>query len=62
MRFILNFIFFGLLFYAISRFFPDMFETLVSWVGALYEFIRDWIIYAWDRIGGSATPPPSQNG
>lgn len=38
-RFILNFIFFGVLFYAISLFFPDAFQTLVSWAGKVYSFI-----------------------
>ena len=41
MRFILNFIFFGLLFYLIYLFFPDAFNTLLSWVQQIYEFFRD---------------------
>lgn len=38
-RFFLNFIFFGILFYAISIFFPDAFQTLVAWAGKAYAFI-----------------------
>lgn len=40
MRFILNFIFFGVLFYAIYVAFPDAFHTLVSWADKIYEFLR----------------------
>lgn len=39
LRFFLNFIFFGVLFYAIHLFFPDAFQTLVSWAGSIYDFI-----------------------
>lgn len=41
MRFILNFIFFGILFYLIYLFFPDAFKTLVSWANQAYEYFRD---------------------
>ena len=41
MRFILNFIFFGILFYFIYMVFPDAFATLVSWANHAYEFLRD---------------------
>lgn len=41
MRFILNFIFFGILFYVIYLFFPDAFHTLVSWANNAYEYLRD---------------------
>lgn len=43
MRFILNFFFFGLLFYLIYLFFPDAFHTLVSWAHQTYEFIRQGV-------------------
>lgn len=39
LRFIFNFIFFGVLFYLIWHFFPDAFETLVRWAQNIYEFI-----------------------
>lgn len=42
MRFILNFIFFGILFYIIYLFFPDAFHTLVSWANNAYEYISDF--------------------
>ena len=44
MRFIFNFIFFGILFYIIYLFFPDAFQTLVSWVSQIYTFLRDLIM------------------
>lgn len=40
-RFIFNFIFFGVLFYAIWIFFPDAFTTLVSWAQSIYSFLVD---------------------
>ena len=39
MRFILNFFFFGLLFYLIWMFFPDAFKTLVSWADQTVAFL-----------------------
>lgn len=41
MRFILNFIFFGILFYMIYLFFPDAFFTMVAWANKAFEFLRD---------------------
>ena len=65
MRFILNFIFFGVLFYAIYLAFPDVFYTLVGWANKIYEFIRDLYYQLSDRIQewkmkreGSQSPPP----
>lgn len=40
MRFILHFIFYGLLFYAIWFFFPEFFTTLVTWAGELFAWIK----------------------
>ena len=39
MRFILGFIFFGFLFYAIWYFFPDAFAVLVSWATSVFDFV-----------------------
>lgn len=41
MRFIFNFIFFGLLFFIIWQYFPDAFSTLVSWATTVFNFLRD---------------------
>lgn len=46
MRLILEFIFFGLLFYGLYLFAPDLFATLVSWAAAVFEFIQSIV----DRI------------
>lgn len=45
-RFILNFIFFGVLFYAIYLFFPDAFKTLVVWAKHVYDFIAEVLVGA----------------
>lgn len=50
MRFILNFIFFGVLFYAIHAFSPDFFNTLVDWANAIYEFLREMYLRIYERI------------
>lgn len=50
MRFILNFIFFGLLFYIIHLFFPEAFTTLVSWADTTYEFLRDLFIGIFEKL------------
>ena len=43
MRFLLNFFFYGLLFFLIYLFFPEAFNTLVSWANETYIFLRDLI-------------------
>jgi hypothetical protein len=50
MRFILNFIFFGVLFYLIWLFFPEAFDKLVSWANQAYEFLRDLFTQASDKV------------
>ncbi len=56
MRFILNFIFFALLFYAIYFFFPDAFQTMVTWVRDTFAFIKAGIEEIVQKYHG--TPPP----
>lgn len=41
MRFILSFIFYGILFYLIYLVFPDTFFTLVSWADKFTEFVKE---------------------
>lgn len=62
MRFILNFIFFGLLFYLIYLFFPEAFNTLVSWVNQIYEFFRDLFLNVSKKVqrGDNAYSNPVQ--
>lgn len=40
-RFLINFCLFGILFYLIWRFFPEAFDTLVSWAGNVYDFFKN---------------------
>ena len=67
MRFILNFIFFGVLFYAIYLIFPDAFHTMVGWANSIYEFLKDVIIQISDKAqdwkasrSGRSTATPEQ--
>ena len=63
MRFILNFIFFGILFYLIWVYFPDAFTTMVSWADTIVTFIKDVFQLVVDKLGISTpttTPPPTK--
>lgn len=40
MRFIFNFIFFGLLFYGLYLFLPEVFTWLSSWAEGFYSFVQ----------------------
>ena len=50
LRFLFNFVLFGVLFYAIYLLFPDAFTTLVSWADSLYNIIRDLALWVWSRL------------
>jgi hypothetical protein len=50
-RFIFNFIFFGILFYVIYLFFPEAFHTLVSWADQVVNFFKELVQNISDRIG-----------
>lgn len=41
MRIIIRFICFGLLFYAIYIYWPEGFQTLVSWAAAVFGFFQN---------------------
>lgn len=58
-RFILNFIFFGVLFYAIAHFFPDAFQKLVSWAESIYQFFVDLSYRMTDWLNHNTKPTPS---
>jgi hypothetical protein len=63
MRFIIGFIFFGLLFYAIWFYFPEAFQTLVAWAAKFFEFIRHLVENVTEKVssttshGAPAIPP-----
>jgi len=59
MRFIFNFIFFGILFYLIWMFFPDAFLKLVSWADQIVAFLRDLIMGLWSKVPHNATESPT---
>ena len=49
-RFLINFLLFGLLFYSIYHFFPDAFGTLVNWVQQIFEFIREMVLWLVEKF------------
>lgn len=55
MRFILNFFFFGFIFYMIWIFFPEAFQTLVSWANSVYQFVRDGFNTVMDSMSKNKT-------
>lgn len=57
-RFIFNFIFFGVLFYLIWYFFPDTFNTLVTWTGEAITAVTEWIKVLIAKFQGSSTVAP----
>lgn len=64
MRFIINFLFFGILFYLIWMYFPDAFKTLVSWAEQIVVFFRDLILGIWHKYQpetNPASPPVDPN-
>lgn len=51
MRFILNFFIFGLIYFLIWMFFPEAFQTLVSWATQVYNFFHDAYISIMEKTG-----------
>jgi hypothetical protein len=60
MRFIWNFFFFGFIFYLIWLFFPDAFQTLISWANYLYGFLHDLVLKAIERFSGHSSTGPTE--
>lgn len=61
-RFAIYFIIFGLIFYGIHLYFPEMFATLQSWAGATYNFLGDvwtWLASYIHNAIPAGTPKPS---
>lgn len=59
LKFIFNFIFFGILFYVIWQFFPDAFNTLVSWAGHVVDFIVAVVQSIVNAIGDLGSQKPA---
>lgn len=49
-RFLINFVLFGALFYLIWHFFPDAFATLVTWIKTLVDFTQQLLTDLYNRI------------
>lgn len=55
LRFILGFIFFGLLFYALYLYAPDTFHALVNWASDIFDYLKS----LFEKYSGkSSTPTP----
>lgn len=57
MRFIFNFIFFGILFYLIATYFPEPFHTLVSWADAIVSFVKEMFNVLREKIAATGAAP-----
>ena len=62
MKFIFNFILYGIIFYALWLFFPDAFHTLVSWADKTFALIKDLTSQVMERwnLGGSSNGTPHE--
>lgn len=49
LRFVFNFILFGVLFFLIWHFFPEAFNTLVSWAAAIVDFFQKLFVDLFHR-------------
>jgi len=54
-RFLINFILFGALFYLIWHFFPDAFTTLVSWIKIIIDYAQQFFTDLFNRISASTS-------
>lgn len=59
MRFIFNFIFFGILFYLIWLVFPDAFKTLVTWADQIVAYFKEVILELWAKYGQNPSFNPT---
>lgn len=59
-RFFFNFVFFGVLFYAIWLFFPETFATLTGWAGKIYEVVVDTATALIDYVSELTKPSVPQ--
>jgi hypothetical protein len=55
-RFLFNFVFFGLLFYVIWKFYPEAFTQLVTWAETLYQFLVTFGEKLWHMINEATKP------
>lgn len=55
MRFLFNFVLFGLIYFAIYYYFPDAFHTLVEWVAKIFDFLKDVITALVEKLNNWRT-------
>jgi hypothetical protein len=60
MRFIFNFIFFGILFYILWLYFPETFVALTTWAAKVVDFIRNLFTGVGDRFRTPEAPAPEK--
>lgn len=58
MRFIFNFIFFGLLFYLIWLYFPEPFHTMQGWAASIVDFVKDLAQQLFAKMQSGSTAHP----
>lgn len=49
-RFLVNLVLFGLLFFGIYKFFPEMFQTLVVWIAFLFDFFAAVLVWLYEKM------------
>lgn len=59
LKFIANFIVFGVLFYLIYVYFPDQFHILTTWAESIVNFVKDLFHAVMDKVGTHPTAPPT---
>lgn len=58
MRFIIHLILFALLAYALWLYLPDVFQTIVSWIGQIFDWMRGLIEQLTGKKPATPTPEP----
>ena len=59
MKFLFNFVFFGVLFYLIWMFFPDTFTMLVNFANHATAFLKDLIMPLWNKVQHQTITAPA---
>ncbi len=57
MRLIIGFFVYGFIFYLLWMFYPEVFQTLVSWAAHVYDFFHQIVQSVMEKL--SSTPKPA---
>jgi hypothetical protein len=49
-RFFVNLLLFGLLFFLIHRYLPDTFNTLVIWINHIFDFLSNVVLWVVEKV------------